>query len=164
MSDWRLGVDQSRECDLVSSAEDYIEEDLLLLVKSVFAYRFTFLLVFISMQVIKARRLHMISLGVGPQEQIAALVIAHSSFVAYVPFFLFLLAVLELSGRISSTVLLVIGAMFYMGRVFHYVAFGGTKMDFQKRKLGMHLTFGPLIAMAVLNLIAVVLRLEVIGL
>ena len=106
----------------------------------------------LSLDVIRARKSHRISLGDGPNHEIAAVVSAHHNFASYSFFLLLLLALLEFSRLIPLMGLHVLAAAFTLGRVLHYIAFSSSKMNFKLRVIGMHLTLWPLLLLGLLNL------------
>ncbi len=106
----------------------------------------------LSLDTIKARRRNKISLGVGANNEIVAIVSAHHNFASYVPLLLLLTFFAESSGQVSNAVLHGLAAAFTLGRALHYVAFARPKMDFKLRVVGMHLTLWPLVILAGLNL------------
>jgi len=63
----------------------------------------------LSVDVIKARRLHKVSLGCGPNDEIAAVISAHANFAAYVPLLLLLLWMVETSTVFPSPLVHAIG-------------------------------------------------------
>ncbi len=110
----------------------------------------------LTLQVIKGRREHQIAYGYGENHEIAGIVSAHSNFVAYVPLFLILLFSIELGQPdIPHLYLHVVATSFVLGRLFH--ARGLSKSEksknFGPRKLGMHLTIWPILALALANML-----------
>lgn len=99
----------------------------------------------ISIDTIKARRKHQISLGYGPHNEIEQIVSAHANFVAYVPLFLILNYGIESSKVIPTSLQITLLTVFFLGRLFHYLAFRGSKMNFPFRIWGMHMTLWPLL-------------------
>ena len=110
------------------------------------------LLFYISLETIKGRRKHLISLGAGQNNEIEQLVAAHSNFASYTPTLLILLALAEMSGRTHPYAIHILGLMILSGRVFHFTAFRN-KMNFTHRKLGMYLTLWPLLGLALWNIV-----------
>jgi uncharacterized protein len=117
----------------------------------------------ISVDTIKARRRHQVSVGNGPGNEIAHLTSAHANFSSYTPFFLVGLFFLELSATSQPVLVLVmvhaLGLSFTFGRLFHYLAFRTSTMNFKYRKIGMHLTLWPLLLLAVAHLAVLILKL-----
>ena len=69
----------------------------------------------------RMRRLHKVSIGDGGNPSLLARMRAHSNFVEYTPFFLILLALIEMAIG-AETWLWLIGALFLLARIAH--AFG----------------------------------------
>lgn len=109
------------------------------------------------MLTIKARRKHRVSVGYGPNNEIADIVSGHANFNSYTVLFLLLLHLLEGSAHFSIFLLHGLGGLFTLGRFFHFKAFSSEKMNFSQRVLGMHLTIWPLLAVTILCLAASVL-------
>lgn len=107
---------------------------------------------YISFATIKARKKKMISLGSGPNNEIAPIVSAHANFSSYIPILLILTFLLERSQILTPLVLHLCASLFSAGRIFHFLAFRGERMIFRWRKAGMHLTLWPLIFLSLVNI------------
>lgn len=107
-----------------------------------------------SLETIKARRKHLVSLGSGPNNEIAAIVSAHANFAAYVPILLLLVWFVSQRTIYPTWLLHMLCGAFTLGRLLHYVAFRGEKMKFRYRVWGMYLTLWPLIILSILNVIS----------
>lgn len=110
------------------------------------------ILLFISMDTIKARRFHKVSIGLGPNNEIATMASAHSNFISYVPILLLLLFFAESSQLISKYIIHLGGLTISIGRILHYMAFRSPKMNFKWRVIGMKLTLWPLIILGLINI------------
>lgn len=106
----------------------------------------------ITMETIKARRKHQVSLGVGDHHEVTAMVSAHSNFTSYAIYFLFLLYLAEASEVIPALLLHLVSIVFLAGRLFHFSAFRSEKMNFKQRVLGMQMTLFPLLFMCAANI------------
>lgn len=106
----------------------------------------------ISIEVINGRRSHQISLGYGPNNEIAGVVSAHSNFAAYVPLLLILTFFVEASNLFPKLILHGVCMLYVVGRVSHYMSLRSKKMNPKFRVLGMHLTFWPMLALAGMNI------------
>jgi len=126
---------------------------------SLYAALLGFLFFKISIDTITARRRNKLSLGIGENKEIASIVAAHSNFSSYVPIFLILFYLLESSGNLNVFVLHTVGVTFFLGRLFHFLAFRAKKMDFKLRVLGMHMTLWPIVALSIGNLLVFILPL-----
>ncbi len=107
----------------------------------------------ISLETIKARKTHRISLGTGDNAQIQAIVSAHSNFVAYTPLFLILLYSIERYKGYPSLLFHTLGCLFILGRLLHYKSFTKEKMDFKNRVRGMKLTLLPILILSFSNIV-----------
>lgn len=108
-------------------------------------------LVFFSFETIKARRKFRVSVGTGPNDEIAQIVGAHSNFTGYVPMLLLLLYFAERAPGTPTWAVQALGLAIVLGRLFHYLAFRG-KMHFKLRVLGMQLTLWSLIVLGSINI------------
>ncbi len=107
----------------------------------------------ISLDTIKARKKHQISLGTGDNAQIQAIVSAHSNFVGYSPIFLILLYSIERFQNYPSMLFHTLGCLFVLGRILHYKSFTQEKMDFKNRVRGMKLTLLPILILSFSNIV-----------
>lgn len=103
-----------------------------------------FLYFYISLSVIKGRWKHKVSLGSGESNEIIHLVSAHSNFASYVPYFLFSFFLLE-QGGLNIWMLHLLGVVFTIGRLLHFLTMKNQEQSFKFRKLGMMLTFWPML-------------------
>ena len=117
---------------------------------AIYAVLATFLLFWLTLQVIKQRRSHKIALGDGDIPELKGAIGAHENAVECIPIFLILLFVLEYN---DGNLLLVhaLGIVFIVGRFIH--AHGLLNANLKHRVLGMHLTLWPLVTLAVCNLL-----------
>lgn len=122
------------------------------MITSLYAGILAVLYMLLSIETIRARRKHRISLGYGPNNEIASIVSAHSNFSSYVFILLFLTFLVETSGQFPSWAIHMIASIFTLGRLLHYAAFRSEQMNFKWRVLGMHLTLWPLVGLGVLNI------------
>lgn len=103
--------------------------------------------VWLGVRVSRLRRLHKVSIGHGGKAGLAARTRAHANFVEYTPFFLVLLAAVELA-RGAEPLLWGAGILFILGRLAHPFGMerpGATAL----RIVGMVLTWAMLVALAV---------------
>ena len=103
--------------------------------------------------VVKNRRLHRVSLGVG--KDIPALeraVRIHGNFAENVPLFIVLLALIEMNGA-HLWIIHTLGIMMLLGRLSHFLGIKHHEGASRERFIGMILTWLSLSAAAVLALI-----------
>ncbi|WP_413113810.1 MAPEG family protein [Thaumasiovibrio sp. DFM-14] len=107
------------------------------------------LICFLSIQVIKARRKGLIKYGDGGDERLQRARAAHSNCTEYAPIALLLLIGFEHNNG-PLWLLHIFGLIFVIGRCYH--AAGILNDSFNGRAIGMHATLWPIIALGVLNL------------
>ena len=117
---------------------------------AIYAVIATFILIWLTFQVIKQRRSHKVALGDGGQPDLQNARGAHENAVDTIPIFLILLFVLEYNGG-HLLLVHVLGIAFIAGRLIH--ANGLLNPNLKRRVLGMQLTLFPLIGAAVFNLL-----------
>ena len=123
----------------------------MLLVTSIIASVLTIIFVKLSFEVIGLRRKNKVGLGSGGHEDLERAIRAQGNFAEYVPLGILLIACLELNGA-PWWLISIAGITLIIGRLIHAVGINVPPPDFSKRVLGMMLTFGTLIKLAVLNL------------
>jgi len=121
------------------------------MVTSLFAALLGILYFNISLTTIKGRRSQKVSLGSGENNEILHLVSAHSNFSSYVPIFLILFYLLE-QTTLPSFILYILGGIFTLGRILHFISLKNKEKTFTKRVMGMRLTLMPLMICSLLNL------------
>jgi uncharacterized protein len=123
----------------------------MLLITSVIAAALTIIFVKLSFAVIALRRKNQIGIGSGGFDDLERAIRAQGNFAEYVPFGIILIACLELNGA-PWWLVAIPGITLIIGRLIHAKGINVPPPDFSKRILGMQLTFGTLITLAVLNL------------
>jgi uncharacterized membrane protein YecN with MAPEG domain len=120
-------------------------------VTSFYAALLTGLLVWLSIRVIGERRRARIAVGTGEDRGLLRASRAQANFAEYVPMAVILLGLLETAGT-SPFLTHALGVALLGGRVMHGVGIAREPEDFRLRQIGMALTFGVLIAAALLLL------------
>jgi uncharacterized membrane protein YecN with MAPEG domain len=128
------------------------------MITSIFASILGILYFRLSLDTISSRRKNKVSLGAGDNNQVLQVMSAHSNYSNYVPILLILLYLLESSQKIPWWAIVLLGSIFTLGRVLHYLAFKN-KMNFKLRVRGMQMTLIPLMIMSVMNLIVFLINL-----
>jgi len=123
----------------------------MLLVTSIIASVLAIVFVRLSLAVIGLRRKNKVGLGSGGYDDLERAIRAQGNFAEYVPFGILLLACLELNGA-PWWLVAIPGITLIAGRLIHAKGINTPPPDFSQRVLGMKLTFGTLITLAVLNL------------
>ena len=109
-----------------------------------------FLILWLSMNVIKKRRLYKVSLGDGGNDELRTAIAAHLNAVEYIPITLLLLFALEYN-KANVWLLHGLGLVFIIGRIIH--ARGLLQARLKIRVMGMQITLYTLIALAILNIV-----------
>lgn len=123
----------------------------MLLITSIIAAILTIIFVKLSLAVIALRRKNKVGLGSGGHEDLERAIRVQGNFAEYVPLGIILLACLELNGAPWWLVLMP-GIALIVGRLMHAKGMNIPPPDFSLRVTGMKLTFGALVALAILNL------------
>lgn len=123
----------------------------MLLVSSIIVSVLTIIFVRLSLAVIGLRRKNKVGLGNGGHDDLERAIRAQGNFAEYVPFGVILLACLELNGA-PWWLVAIPGIALIVGRLIHARGINTPPPDFSQRVLGMKLTFGTLITLAILNL------------
>jgi uncharacterized membrane protein YecN with MAPEG domain len=120
-------------------------------VTSLYAALLGFLLVYLSVRIIRLRYQFKVAIGTGDQPAIERAVRVQANFSEYVPVALILLLLAEIQGG-SPLVLHAIGLALVVGRIAHAVGLGRTPEKFRWRSLGVILTFLAIISGGIANL------------
>lgn len=107
----------------------------------------TLLNVWIARRVGQARIAHKVSIGDGGNEALAARMRAHSNYAEYTPFFLILLALIELA-RGSELWLWGVGAVYILGRIAHVYGMEARGKPGRLRLIGISVTMLVLLGLA----------------
>lgn len=113
-------------------------------VTSLYAGLLAFVLLWLSIEVIRNRRRSRVSLGTGEDKALLAASRAHGNFTEYAPLCLILLALLEAGGT-AGWMLHALGLMLVAGRIAHGLGLIYQKGSFRLRQVGMLGTFTVLI-------------------
>jgi uncharacterized membrane protein YecN with MAPEG domain len=120
------------------------------MISALYASLLAFLICWLSLNVIKKRRINKISIGDGDNEELKTAMAAQSNAIEYIPIALLLLLVLEYN---NSNLLFVhaLGLSLIAGRILH--ARGILSGNLKTRILGMQVTIFTIIGLAVINII-----------
>ncbi len=110
-----------------------------------------FLLVYLSIRVIRLRRRLKVTIGAGDEPAIERAARVQANFSEYVPIALILLLLVEIQGS-SPLILHAIGLALVIGRVAHAFGVSRAAEDYRWRTLGMTLTFFAIIGGGIANL------------
>ena len=116
----------------------------------IYASLAAFLMVWLSLKVIKIRRSNKISIGDGGIDDLTIAIAAQSNAVEYIPISLLLLFALEYN-QANMLAIHLLGAALIIGRIVH--AKGLLSSNLKQRVLGMQITIYTLLALASANFI-----------
>lgn len=109
--------------------------------------------VVLGFYVVKNRRLHRVSLGMGQNmPALERAVRIHGNFAENVPFFIVLLALIEMNGA-HLWIIHTLGLTMLAGRVSHFLGIKHHEGASRERVIGMVLTWLSLLSAAVLSLL-----------
>lgn len=124
---------------------------------AIYAAILTFVYVKLTLNVISLRRQHAISLGDGGRDDLRQAIRSHANFAEYVPIGLILLGCLE-ANHIHWTIVLLLGGIFTMGRLYYAKAFLETTPNIDLRVKGMKYTLWGLQALAATNVVMIIIQ------
>ena len=125
---------------------------------AIYAAILTFVYVKLTLNVINLRRQNEVSLGDGGREDLQQAIRSHGNFAEYVPLGLILLGCLE-ANHIHWTIVLLLGGVFTLGRLFYAKAFLEATPNIDLRVKGMKFTLWGLQALAATNVIALIIQI-----
>lgn len=109
--------------------------------------------VILMLMVIQIRSTNRVSMGDGGIPKLKTRIRAHANFVENTPFFLLILAIVELGvDDIPSYILYIFGIGFVIGRIVHGIGFSGNSPSTPARIIGTTLTFIPIICLGIYGL------------
>ncbi len=129
----------------------------MLKITAIYAAILTFVYVKLTLNVINLRRQNEVSLGDGGRDDLQQAIRSHGNFAEYVPLGLILLACLE-ANRIHWTIVLLLGGVFTVGRLYYAKAFLEATPNLELRVKGMKYTLWGLQALAATNVIALIIQ------
>jgi len=129
----------------------------MLKITAIYAAILTFVYVKLTLNVINLRRLNKVSLGDGGRDDLQQAIRSHGNFAEYVPLGLILLGCLE-ANHIHWTIVLLLGALFTVGRLYYAKAFLEVTPNTELRVQGMKFTLWGLQALAATNVIALIIQ------
>jgi len=120
------------------------------MITSIYAALSSFLIVLLSLNVVRLRRSGKVSLGDGDMPALQVAIRTQGNAIEYIPISLILLLLLELNKG-NGLMLHIGGIALLVGRSLH--AYGLTTGNLQLRVLGMVFTFSNIIYLAIANLV-----------
>ena len=119
------------------------------MITALYAATCALFLVFLSVRVIGLRRRHSVSVGHGGAPELERAMRVQANFAEYTPLVLVMLALAELQG-LPGWALHLAGLGFVVARLLHFLGFRTADGPGQFRMVGMALTFGVLVTLAVI--------------
>ena len=129
----------------------------MLKITAIYAAILTFVYVKLTLNVINLRRQNEVSLGDGGRDDLQQAIRSHGNFAEYVPLGLILLGCLE-ANHIHWTIVLLLGGLFTVGRLYYAKAFLEATPNIELRVQGMKYTLWGLQALAATNVIALIIQ------
>ena len=122
-------------------------------ITSFYAGLLTFLLIFLSINVIRMRWKFKVGLGEGSPDQgpLIKSVRTHGNFVEYIPLSLLLMAGYEINGG-NVMLLHLLGSALFLGRIFHAIGLNKTIGSSRERQIGVLLTFVVMLVLGIENI------------
>jgi uncharacterized membrane protein YecN with MAPEG domain len=121
------------------------------MVTALYAGLIALLYLFLSYNVVLARRSQRVSVGDGGDKLVRKRMRTHANCAEYAPIGLILLMLVEMQGM-PLWLVHVFGLILLAGRLAHAYGFGSTPQIVPLRKLGMYLTLLMIICTAVVNI------------
>ncbi|MGR3639450.1 MAPEG family protein [Alterinioella nitratireducens] len=121
------------------------------MVTALYAGLIALLYLFLSYNVVLARRSQRVSVGDGGDKLVRKRMRTHANCAEYAPIGLILLMLVEMQGM-PLWLVHVFGLILLAGRLSHAYGFGSTPQIVPLRKLGMYLTLLMIICTAVVNI------------
>ena len=121
------------------------------MVTALYAGLIALLYLFLSYNVVLARRSQRVSVGDGGEKLVRKRMRTHANCAEYAPIGLILLMLVEMQGM-PLWLVHVFGLILLAGRLSHAYGFGSTPQIVPLRKLGMYLTLLMIICTAVVNI------------
>jgi uncharacterized membrane protein YecN with MAPEG domain len=125
---------------------------IMVTITALFAGILSLLYIWLSIQVIRTRRIEKVSLGDGGNKKVRRAMRAQANFAEYTPLALLLMGLAELQGATAWWVL-VIGLVLLAGRSIHAYGFLDENENLKLRVRAMQCTFTAITAGAVTNLV-----------
>ena len=119
------------------------------MISGIYASAAAFLIVWLSLNVIKIRRQKQVNIGDGDDIDLRTAMAAQSNAVEYIPIALLLLFVLEDNGA-NVMLVHILGILLIIGRVIHAKAL--LTGNLRTRVLGMQITIWVIVGLAIANL------------
>jgi len=124
------------------------------MITAFYASMLGFIYIKLSKNIIRLRRKYNVTLGHKNHGDLEQAIRAHANFSEFVPIGLILLACLEIN-KIYFAVVILLGGLFFIGRVLHAKSFLKDKIDNSLRIKGMQFTFWSIMLMSGMNIFSI---------
>ena len=124
------------------------------MITALYASMLGFIYIKLSKNIIQLRRKYNVTLGHKKHADLEQAIRGHANFSEFVPLGLILLACLEINN-VHYFVVLSLGGLFFLGRVFHAKSFLKEKIDISLRVKGMQFTFWSIMLMSGMNIFSI---------
>ncbi|MDG2253028.1 MAG: MAPEG family protein [Methylophilaceae bacterium] len=124
------------------------------MITALYASMLGFIYIKLSKNIIRLRRKYNVTLGHEKHADLEQAIRGHANFSEFVPIGLILLACLEINN-VHYFVVLSLGGLFFLGRVFHAKSFLKEKIDKSLRVKGMQFTFWSIMLMSGMNIFSI---------
>tara|TARA_B100000768_G_scaffold167733_1_gene172052 strand:- start:277 stop:666 length:390 start_codon:yes stop_codon:yes gene_type:complete len=124
------------------------------MITALYASMLGFIYIKLSKNIIRLRRKYNVTLGHKKHADLEQAIRGHANFSEFVPLGLILLACLEINN-VHYFVVLSLGGLFFLGRVFHAKSFLKEKIDISLRVKGMQFTFWSIMLMSGMNIFSI---------
>lgn len=126
----------------------------MIMITALYASMLGFIYIKLSKNIIQLRRKYNVTLGHKKHADLEQAIRGHANFSEFVPLGLILLACLEINN-VHYFVVLSLGGLFFLGRVFHAKSFLKEKIDKSLRVKGMQFTFWSIMLMSGMNIFSI---------
>ena len=126
----------------------------MIMITAFYASILGFIYIRLSKNIIRLRRKYNVTLGHKNHSDLEQAIRAHANFSEFVPIGLILLACLEIN-KIHFAVVMLLGGLFFLGRVIHAKSFLKEKIDQSLRVKGMQFTFWSIGVMSAMNIFSI---------
>jgi uncharacterized membrane protein YecN with MAPEG domain len=126
----------------------------MIMITAFYASILGFIYIRLSKNIIRLRRKYNVTLGHKNHSDLEQAIRAHANFSEFVPIGLILLACLEIN-KIHSGVVILLGGLFFSGRVLHAKSFLKKDIDKGLRVKGMQFTFWSIMLMSGMNIFSI---------
>jgi uncharacterized membrane protein YecN with MAPEG domain len=126
----------------------------MIMITAFYASILGFIYIKLSKNIIRLRRKYKVSLGHKNHTDLEQAIRVHANFSEFVPIGLILLACLEIN-KVHFSVVILLGGLFFVGRVLHAKSFLKDIIETPLRVKGMQFTFWSIMLMSGMNIFSI---------